>query len=117
MRSMQELRQGSHGHGHDYAAGFPYNRHFVAKSMIVGQLQAMVREIVDTSGRCRVLEVAASHGTFTDFLVSGGATVEVTEMRKPSAAWSTQGGWTRTLGSKVCRPNTSGFVAKGRIPC
>ena len=86
MTSMQELQQGLHGAGHDYAAGSPHIKHFAVRSMIVDQLQDLVREILDKSGRCRVLELGAGHGTFTDSLISAGATVEVTEMSKPSAA-------------------------------
>lgn len=86
MPSMQELQQGLHGAGHDYAIGSPHLRHFAVRSMIVDQLQDIVREILDKNGRCRVLELGAGHGTFTDSLIAAGATVEVTEMSKPSAA-------------------------------
>lgn len=85
MPSMQELQQGAHDQGHDYAAGSPHIRHHDLRSRIVDQLQASVREVADARGGCRVLEVGAGHGTFTDHIVAAGATVEVTEMSRPSA--------------------------------
>jgi SAM-dependent methyltransferase len=86
MPSMQELQQGAHDRDHDYAAGSPHIRHHALRSRIVEQLQESVRHILDARGSCRVLEVGAGHGTFTDHIVAAGAEVEVTEMSTPSAA-------------------------------
>jgi SAM-dependent methyltransferase len=85
MSSMQELQQGAHDQDHDYAAGSPHIRHHVLRSRIVEQLQDSVRRVLDAQGSCRVLEVGAGHGTFTDHIVAAGASVEVTEMSVPSA--------------------------------
>jgi SAM-dependent methyltransferase len=86
MPSMQELQQCAHDQDHDYAAGSPHIRHYPLRSRIVEQLQESVRRILDARGSCRVLEVGAGHGTFTDHIAAAGAQVEVTEMSAPSAA-------------------------------
>ena len=85
MPTMQELQQGAHDHGHDYTAGSPHLRHNSLRCRIIEQLQESVREITDVRGECHALEVGAGHGTFTDHIVAAGATVEVTEMSRPSA--------------------------------
>jgi SAM-dependent methyltransferase len=76
MSTMQELHQGSD----DQSAWSPHIRHHPLRSRIVAQLQESVRRIADARGECRVLEVGAGHGTFTDHIVAAGASVEVTEM-------------------------------------
>jgi SAM-dependent methyltransferase len=85
MPTMQELQQGAHDVDHDYAAGSPHIRHHDLRSRIVEQLQESTRRVLDAQGSCRVLEVGAGHGTFTDHIVAVGAEVEVTEMSVPSA--------------------------------
>lgn len=75
-----------YGLGHDYADGSPHIRHHDLRARIVGKLQDLVGELMDARGACRVLEVGAGHGTFTDNLVASGAEVVVTEMSAPSAA-------------------------------
>src|SRR4051812_78632 len=85
MPTMQELQQDAHDVDHDYAAGSPHIRHYPLHSQIVNQLQESVSAILDAQGSCRVLEVGAGHGAFTDHLVAAGAEVEVTEMSLPSA--------------------------------
>src|SRR5690349_18586542 len=72
--------------GHDYAEGSPHIRHHALRTRIVDTLQGVVGELLDARGACRVLEVGAGHGTFTDHLVALGADVVVTEMSAPSAA-------------------------------
>jgi SAM-dependent methyltransferase len=86
MSTMRDLQQDAHGDGHDYAAGSPHIKHHRIRSRIVEQLQESVRAVADARGECRVLELGAGHGTFTDHVVAAGATVEVTEMSRPSAA-------------------------------
>jgi len=86
MVSMPELQQGAHDEGHDYAAGSPHIKHYAIRTMIVERLQCIIRDIADRKGSCRVLEVGAGHGTFTDHIVAAGAEVVVTEMSAPSAA-------------------------------
>ncbi|MER5885724.1 class I SAM-dependent methyltransferase [Streptomyces sp. NPDC001941] len=82
---MAELQELEHGEGHDYAAGSPHIRHHQLRDRLVGALHAMVGEVTDRRGRCRVVEIGAGHGTFTDHLLAAGAEVEVTEMSGPSA--------------------------------
>ncbi|MGH3788101.1 MAG: class I SAM-dependent methyltransferase [Pseudonocardiaceae bacterium] len=82
---MAWLQQSAHGEGHDYAAGSPHIRHHVLRSAIVATLQEIVGAVLDVRGSCRVLEVGAGHGVFTDHLVAMGAQVTVTEMSAPSA--------------------------------
>ncbi|MGH3751839.1 MAG: methyltransferase domain-containing protein [Pseudonocardiaceae bacterium] len=82
---MADLQQSAHGAGHDYAAGSPHIRHHALRSTVVATLQEVVGEVLDARGSCRVLEVGAGHGVFTDHLVAMGAQVEITEMSAPSA--------------------------------
>ena len=82
---MADLQQRAHGEGHDYAAGSPHIRHHALRSAIVATLQEVVGAVLDVRGSCRVLEVGAGHGVFTDHLVAVGAQVVVTEMSAPSA--------------------------------
>lgn len=83
--SMASLQQRAHDEGHDYAEGSPHIRHHALRSTIVATLQGVVGEVLDARGSCRVLEVGAGHGVFTDHLVAMGAEVVVTEMSAPSA--------------------------------
>ncbi|MGH3870145.1 MAG: class I SAM-dependent methyltransferase [Pseudonocardiaceae bacterium] len=82
---MADLQQSGHGEGHDYAAGSPHIRHHALRNTVVTTLQDVVGEVLDARGTCRVLEVGAGHGVFTDHLAAMGAQVEVTEMSAPSA--------------------------------
>lgn len=84
--SVIASQNASHGAGHDYVKGSPHLRHTVLRTMIATQLRALVRETLERQGTCRVLEVGAGHGTFTDFLLAAGAEVTVTEASEASAA-------------------------------
>jgi SAM-dependent methyltransferase len=53
--------------------------------MLVRRLETLVREIFAREGRCRVLEIGAGHGSFTEVFASLGAEVVVTEMSESSA--------------------------------
>jgi SAM-dependent methyltransferase len=82
--SMRELQEREHGLGHNYAEGSPHIRHHTIRGRLISSLHTLVREVIDQHGRCRVLELGAGHGTFTDHLLAAGAQVTVTEMSKPS---------------------------------
>ncbi|MFD1658049.1 class I SAM-dependent methyltransferase [Streptomyces caeni] len=82
--SMSELQEREHGTGHDYAQGSPHIRHHTIRNRLINDLHALVQEVIDRNGRCRVLELGAGHGTFTDHLLAAGAQVTVTEMSEPS---------------------------------
>lgn len=83
--SMADMQQKAHDEGHDYAAGSPHIRHHGLRTLVTNTLQQVAGEILDAKGSCRVLEVGAGHGTFTDPMVAIGAHVTVTEMSGPSA--------------------------------
>jgi SAM-dependent methyltransferase len=83
--TIGHLQERAHGHGHDYAKGSPHIRHHRIRERVVAGLHGMVGRVVERNGRCRVLEVGAGHGTFTDHLAAAGAEVRVTEMSAPSA--------------------------------
>jgi phospholipid N-methyltransferase len=83
--SMGTLQELEHGVGHDYASGSPHIRHYRIRDWIVETLFAVVGDIADRKGSCRVVEIGAGHGTFTDHLLAAGADVVVTEMSEPSA--------------------------------
>lgn len=82
---MAELQEHDYGTGRDYAYGSPHLSHSSIRSRVVGDLQRLVGEQIRLNGRCRVLELGAGHGTFTQTLVEAGAKVTVTEMSRPSA--------------------------------
>ncbi|MCL6733474.1 class I SAM-dependent methyltransferase [Streptomyces neyagawaensis] len=83
--SMGELQEREHGVGHDYAKGSPHIRHHTVRDRLIGDLHALVHEVIDRNGQCRVVELGAGHGTFTDHLLAAGAQITVTEMSEPSA--------------------------------
>lgn len=82
MRNVQE--QG-HPEGHDYVRGSPHLRHEALRARISHSLTGITASIHRVKGQCRVLEVGAGHGVFTESLLESGATVVVTEMSAPSA--------------------------------
>jgi SAM-dependent methyltransferase len=79
-----QLQEQAHGETHDYADGSPHIRHHAVREGVVATLRSVVHEVLDRQGSCRVLEVGAGHGTFTDHIVAAGASVVVTEMSGPS---------------------------------
>ncbi|NBM16472.1 methyltransferase [Streptomyces sp. GC420] len=81
---MRELQEREHGVGHDYAKGSPHIRHHTIRDRLITGLHGLVQQVIDRNGQCRVLELGAGHGTFTDHLVAAGAQVTVTEMSMPS---------------------------------
>lgn len=83
---MAELQEADYGAGRDYAYGSPHLTHPQLTARIEGQLRDLVRGLTAQHGRCRVVEVGAGHGTFTEVLLAAGASVAVTEMSAPSAA-------------------------------
>jgi len=82
---MAALQQAEHDSGHDYAKGSPHLLHHTIRDRIVRRIHGLVGEVIDQQGGCRVLEIGAGHGAFTDHLLAAGAEVEVTEMSEPSA--------------------------------
>ncbi|MFD8416242.1 class I SAM-dependent methyltransferase [Streptomyces sp. NPDC059650] len=84
--TIGQLQERAHGDGHDYAKGSPHIRHHSVRERVISGVHTLVGEVIERNGQCRVLEVGAGHGTFTDHLVAAGARVDVTEMSAPSAA-------------------------------
>lgn len=89
-RSVLKSQSDFHDSAHDYDKGSPHLRHKRQRLAIETQLRRLVAESFDRSGRCRIIEVGAGHGTFTDCLVSAGAQVLVTEASSASAERLTQ---------------------------
>ena len=83
---MGQLQQRAHDDGYDYSKGSPHIRHHCIRERVISGVHALVGEVIERNGQCRILEVGAGHGTFTDHLVAAGAKVDVTEMSAPSAA-------------------------------
>lgn len=75
----------SHTEGHDYAKGSPHLRHDELRTMTDSRLSKLVAASVTRTGSCRVLEIGAGHGTFTQCLLEAGAMVTVTETSSASA--------------------------------
>ena len=84
MTNIQEI---AHPEGHDYTSGSPHLKHAHLRAGINASLSQEVERIRARDNRCRVLEVGAGHGTFTTVLRQAGASVTVTEMSEPSAAY------------------------------
>lgn len=82
---MLRAQDSAHADGHDYVKGSPHLRHLQLRSEIERRLRTLVRDSIARTGHCRVLEIGAGHGTFTDVLVGAGATVTVTEASAASA--------------------------------
>jgi len=81
---QQNLQQAAHDVGHDYEIGSPHLAHPQLRNAILGRIRELVGEQFAQKGRCRVLEVGAGHGAFTDHVLAMGAEVTVTEMSRPS---------------------------------
>jgi SAM-dependent methyltransferase len=80
--NMQEL---FHSEGFDYEPGSPHLQHSELRRWISGRLEAVVGRTMARRGACKVLEIGAGHGAFTEVLAGIGAQVTVTEMSGPSA--------------------------------
>jgi SAM-dependent methyltransferase len=81
---MAALQEGAHGEGHDYDAASPHLSHAELRVQIIDTIRSLVAEQFTRTGQCRVLEIGAGHGGFTDHLAAMGAQVTVTEMSRPS---------------------------------
>src|SRR4051794_12098246 len=75
-----------HDEQHDYDPSSPHLRHPQIRNAVVRDLTGLVRRTLDRTGRCRVIEIGAGHGTFTETLLAAGAQVTVTEASQASAA-------------------------------
>lgn len=82
--SIGQLQERAHAAGHDYAKGSPHIRHHRIRDRVIAGLHTLVGDVMERNGRCRVIEVGAGHGTFTDHLAAAGAEILVTEMSAPS---------------------------------
>lgn len=67
--------------------GSPHLRHDTLRARICQSLADITASIRRVKGACRVLEVGAGHGVFTEPLLKSGADVVVTEMSAPSAVY------------------------------
>jgi SAM-dependent methyltransferase len=78
-------QEDAHPHDFDYVEGSPHLKHPTLRTRVEDSLRELVAEQLTARGRCRVLEVGAGHGGFTEVLLAAGADVTVTEMSGPSA--------------------------------
>lgn len=81
---MASLQEQSHGSGFDYEPGSPHLRHPRLRHEITERIRGLVAEQFARTETCRVLEIGAGHGGFTDHIAATGADVTVTEMSRPS---------------------------------
>lgn len=78
--------QGSgHDEDWDYNVGSPHLRHRQLRARIEGHLRRLIADSFDRTQRCRVLEIGAGHGSFSDCMLAAGADVTVTEASAASA--------------------------------
>ena len=83
-QAVGSLQDSYHGAAHDYERGSPHLRHALLRSEIVGRIRNLIAEQFARTGRCRVLEIGAGHGSFTDHIAATGAELTVTEMSRSS---------------------------------
>lgn len=81
---VAQSQEALHGEGHDYTVGSPHLRHRALRDVLENKIDSAVSEVVRRTGGCRVLEIGAGHGSFTDVVVRAGGMVTVTEMSRPS---------------------------------
>lgn len=81
----QDLQSSSHGEGFDYVPGSPHLNHPELRNHILDQIGTAIKRQFDLRGRCRVLEIGAGHGTFSQVAASLGAEATITEMSHASA--------------------------------
>lgn len=79
-----QLQESLHGEGHDYVVGSPHLRHAELRERINTQIRNAVADVLRRQPECRVLEVGAGHGSFTDVVVDAKGAAVLTEMSKPS---------------------------------
>lgn len=83
-RSWQALQGTAHGTGFDYAPTSPHLTHAPTRTRIADAICSAVGRSFHRRGDCRVLEIGAGHGAFTEYAAAAGATVSVTEMSSAS---------------------------------
>lgn len=81
---VARLQGSSHGEGYDYVAGSPHLRHGALHQRVDATIRWAVTEVLKRQRSCRVLEVGAGHGFFTETVIGAGGTPTVTEMSKAS---------------------------------
>ncbi|PWK89571.1 methyltransferase family protein [Lentzea atacamensis] len=84
LRAVAQHQSVAHGAGHDHVPGSPHLRHAALHSRVVTACRSVVADVLRERGSCRVLEIGAGHGVFTDHLAALGAEVWVTEMSRAS---------------------------------
>jgi SAM-dependent methyltransferase len=82
--AVVQAQETAFGEGVDYVAGSPHLSHPRLHSRLVDRIRHLADAVFARSGQCRILEIGAGHGTFTEHLVAMGADVTVTEISKPS---------------------------------
>ncbi len=80
---MASLQEAAYGEAADYENGSPHLAHPQLRNRVIASIREVVLERMRALGRCRVLEVGAGHGAFTDHVLALGAEVTITEMSRP----------------------------------
>ena len=84
-RAVVAAQDSFHGEQYDYDPSSPHLRHPQIRNAVIRDLNGLVRRALDRRGECRVIEIGAGHGTFTETLLRAGARVTVTEASRASA--------------------------------
>ena len=82
--AVERSQDVAHGNGHDYTVGSPHLRHAALRTQLDNRIIAAITEILQQQDECRVLEIGAGHGFFTDTVLAAGGMATVTEMSKAS---------------------------------
>jgi SAM-dependent methyltransferase len=85
-QDMSAMQTAAFGSFDDYDRGSPHLVHRHLRHQITELVRAAALARLDAIGHCRVLEVGAGHGSFTDHVLACGAEARVTEM----SAWAHQ---------------------------
>ena len=83
--SVIRAQDAGHGEQWDYDPGSPHLRHSHLRCRIEDDIGDLIAEQVRRNGECRVLEIGAGHGRFTDQILAAGADVTLTEASQASA--------------------------------
>jgi SAM-dependent methyltransferase len=81
---MAALQEAAFGRLEDYERGSPHLLHPGLRNEVINLIRGIVLDRFQSVGRCRVLEVGAGHGAFTDHVLATGAEVVMTDMSLPS---------------------------------
>ena len=83
MVHIENFQDFGHPDGHDYVSGSPHLKHENLRRRVQKSISKEISRLKAENGYCRVLEVGAGHGVFTETVIEAGGDITVTEMSEP----------------------------------